>query len=139
MDELSGIYYEESGKHGAVCVGAWKLILPKFMAKEIVRRCKAYNPWISVSERPPLSKRFCHIFMPSVNVHSCYKGWYSGKTETWRTTLKSHLRTKKVTHWKPIVLPKLPCPSCKGSGLKTDENGVVEDDVCPECDGEKDG
>ena len=28
------------------------------------------------------------------------------------------------------------CPSCKGSGLKTDENGVVEDDVCPECDGE---
>ncbi len=29
------------------------------------------------------------------------------------------------------------CPLCKGSGCKTDENGIQYDDVCPECQGEK--
>ena len=28
------------------------------------------------------------------------------------------------------------CSACNGTGLKTDVNGVVEDDVCPECDGD---
>lgn len=37
-----------------------------------------------------------------------------------------------------LTKAKPPCPSCKDSGLKTDENGAVEDDVCPECNGEND-
>jgi DnaJ-class molecular chaperone len=27
------------------------------------------------------------------------------------------------------------CEKCKGTGCLTDENGIVSDDVCPECDG----
>jgi hypothetical protein len=28
-----------------------------------------------------------------------------------------------------------PCPAYQGTGLKTDINGVVEDEPCPECGG----
>ncbi len=49
MDELSGINWEEAGNLGIVSVGAWKLILPKFMAKELVRRCKAYEGLVEAS------------------------------------------------------------------------------------------
>lgn len=28
-----------------------------------------------------------------------------------------------------------PCPACDDTGLMTDDNGVVQDDVCPVCQG----
>lgn len=43
MDELSGISWEEAGNRGIVSVGAYKLVLPKFMAKELVHRCRAHE------------------------------------------------------------------------------------------------
>ncbi len=27
------------------------------------------------------------------------------------------------------------CPVCKGTGVMTDENGIVYDDACPDCAG----
>lgn len=27
------------------------------------------------------------------------------------------------------------CTECNGTGVQTDENGIVYDDVCPECQG----
>lgn len=27
------------------------------------------------------------------------------------------------------------CEKCNGTGAKTDENGIQEDESCPECDG----
>lgn len=33
-----------------------------------------------------------------------------------------------------VVSPKK-CSACTGTGVKTDDNGVQEDDVCPRCEG----
>ena len=42
-NELSGISWESTGQYGIVSVGSWNFVLPKFMAKELVRRCKDYE------------------------------------------------------------------------------------------------
>ncbi|KKL53578.1 hypothetical protein LCGC14_2274060 [marine sediment metagenome] len=84
-------------------------------AGEIVRRCKAYEELVKLKQA---SIKF--------QCDHCNE---------WLTvTVQEIIGSDRVLEQ---ALPKPPCPSCKGSGLKTDENGVVEDDVCPECDGEK--
>jgi DnaJ-class molecular chaperone len=35
----------------------------------------------------------------------------------------------------PSVTVEVYCPVCKGTGVMTDENGIVYDDVCPDCAG----
>ena len=37
------------------------------------------------------------------------------------------------SEWKEIFT----CSACKGTGVKTDANGIQTDDVCPVCEGEK--
>ncbi len=63
-----------------------------------------YQP-ISVSEGLPDRNTYCHLYMPSVNANSPFKGWYLTDKKHWLTTLKSHSRTNKVTHWWPVILP----------------------------------
>lgn len=62
--------------------------------------------WIPVSERLPEDGQFCHLYMPEFNSNCPQKGWYLPDKKVWMTLLKSHNRTRKVTHWKPIILPE---------------------------------
>ncbi|KKN11673.1 hypothetical protein LCGC14_1024250 [marine sediment metagenome] len=88
---------------------------------------KAYNPWIPTDE-PPENIDWDKMVLVLE---------YESEIPVVMTMAEVFMNEgSEAEYWMPI--PKSPCLSCKGSGLKTDENGVVEDDVCPECDGEKD-
>ncbi len=109
-------------------------------AGEIVRRCKAYP-----EKEKQVDLLTLGLLQEKNHISAIQKQYdkdvfylcenkppelFSG----WNACLSCKLR---VTCRLLFGKPKSPCLSCKGSGLKTDENGVVEDDVCPECDGEK--
>lgn len=75
-------------------------------ANERIGELEEQLRWIPVSERLPEKGQFCHVFMPDCNNHCPFKGWYFPASKVWTTTLKSHSRTRKVTHWRPITLPE---------------------------------
>ena len=67
---------------------------------------KEENRWIPVGERLPERHVFCDIYMPEFNKCCPQRGWYNPDKQTWLTTTKGWGMTRKVTHWKPITLPK---------------------------------
>lgn len=71
-------------------------------------RLRKENRWIPVSERLPEEGQFCHLYMPEFNSNCPQKGWYLSDKKVWLTTIKYRKRTRKVTHWKPIILPEQP-------------------------------
>lgn len=75
-------------------------------ALDIIDQLRKENHWIPVSERLPGKGRFCHLYIPEFNNNCPQKGWYLPDKKVWLTTVKSHLHTRKVTHWKPIILPE---------------------------------
>jgi hypothetical protein len=62
--------------------------------------------WHDIKKELPQNKGlYCHIYIPSLNKNTTFKGWYHPKNKVWLTNTKTHTRTNKVTHWKPITLP----------------------------------
>ena len=59
--------------------------------------------WHDVNDTLPVQGQYCYLYIPSVNTQTTFRGWYNG--EVWLTTLPSHTRTKKVTHWQVMTLP----------------------------------
>jgi len=73
---------------------------------ERIEEMKEQNRWIPVSERLPEEGQFCHLYMPEFNSNCPQKGLYLSDKKVWLTTIKYRKRTRKVTHWKPIILPE---------------------------------
>lgn len=66
--------------------------------------------WISVKDEPPeLTNELYYIYLPSINKHTTFKGFYSKITKRWNVNdLKGYSNTKRVTHYKKITLPDKP-------------------------------
>lgn len=91
-----------------ICIIGTENELTESQAAEVIRRCEAYEGlvWHEAKKETPPTKAYCHLYIPSVNKHSTFKGWYLESEKVWLTTLKSHTRTNKVTHWQLITLPE---------------------------------
>jgi len=79
--------------------------LTEAQADEIIRRCKAYNPWILVSERLPKSptQYLCCYYPYGSDLPQIYTA------TTWSKAKGFFLENGQrvfPTHWKPIVLPE---------------------------------
>lgn len=63
-----------------------------------------------------------------------FAGYWRGRNVELRQRLGE--RPDSLDGQPVVVSPsQKPCPLCKGTGVKTDDNGIMEDDPCKKCEG----